>query len=208
MLSSHLVEKLGFMLDIKLNNAYAREDAALRGMLDVYVSKVSLANTRLALLLAAQAVCAGLLLTLFTVTTAHGVTRSVYQVGDFVMIVGYVVALTLPFAALAASLSDLRRSHLALRESFGILELPLERHESAVQVDRSVTEVYRLQHVAAAHGGKGLLHDVNMTINRGELVMLTGPSGAGKSSLVNLMLGLTRPASGTVLLYGADVASM
>ncbi|WP_316153045.1 ABC transporter ATP-binding protein [Cupriavidus sp. BIC8F] len=208
MLSSHLVEKLGFTLDIKLNNAYAREDAALHRILDSYIRKLSRGNARLALLLAAQAVCTGLLLTLFTVTTAHGVTQSIFQVGDFVMIVSYVVALAIPFATLAGTLSDLRRNHLALREGFRILELPLELHESKAHIDRSAAEIYRLDQVTAKHGARVILRDVNMAINRGELVVLTGPSGAGKSTLLNLLLGLARSHSGTVSLYGADVSDM
>lgn len=208
MLSSHLVEKLGFLFDIKLNNAYRREDAALKRILDVYVRKLSHGNARLALLLAAQAVCTGLLLTLFTVTTAQGVTRSELQVGDFVMIVAYVVALAMPFTALAGSLSDLRRNHLALHEGFGILGLPPERQDSCKHFDLSAPDVYRLENVGVRHGDKQILRDVNMTIKHGELVVLTGPSGAGKSSLVNLMLGLAHRASGTVSLYGADVGDM
>jgi ATP-binding cassette subfamily B protein len=208
MLSSHLVEKLGFMLDIKLNNAYRREDAALRGILDTYVEKLSRGNASLALLLAAQATCTGLLLTVFTVATARGVTQSVFQVGDFVMIVGYVVALTMPLTYLAASLSDLRRNHLALREGFDIVNLPRERHESKAHFDLTASDVYRLECVEVTHGGKKILRNVNMTIGRGEWVVLTGPSGTGKSSLANVMMGLARPAAGRVSLYGADITDV
>ncbi len=208
MLSSHLVEKLGFMLDIKLNNAYARESAALHRTLDVYIGKVTHGNTRLALLLAAQAVCTGLLLTLFTVTTAYGAIHSTFRAGDFVMIVGYIVTLAIPFTNLAGALSDLRRNHLALRESFGLLELPIERSESSLHIDRDADEIYRIEHAVISQGGKQLLQDVSITIRQGELVALTGPSGAGKSSLVHLMLGLDRPAAGTVYLFGADVSKL
>ncbi|RKP46967.1 ATP-binding cassette domain-containing protein [Trinickia fusca] len=207
-LSSHLVEKLGFMLDIKLNNAYAREDAALRSILDNFVGKISRGNARLALLLAAQAACTGLVFTLFTVTTALGVTRSALQVGDFVMIVGYVVTLTMPFTMLAASLSELRRNHLALREGFGILDLPLERSESKTPLVPKGNPVYRLDRVAVTQGERQILREVNMTVDAGELVVLTGPSGVGKSSLANLMLGLARPTAGIVRLYGKDVGDV
>lgn len=117
MLSSHLVEKLGFMLDIKLN-AYAREDAALHRTLEVYIGKVTHGNTRLALLLVAQAICTGLLLTLFTVTTAYGVIHSTFRAGDFVMIASYIVTLAIPFTYLAGSLSDLRRNHSCTAREF------------------------------------------------------------------------------------------
>jgi len=208
MLSSHLVEKLGFMLDIKLNNAYAREDAALHRTLDVYIGKVTHGNTRLALLLAAQAICTGLLLTLFTVTTAYGVIHSTFRAGDFVMIVGFIVTLAIPFTNLAGALSDLRRNHLALRESFGLLELPVERGESSLHMDRTANEVFRIEHAVVTQGEKQILRRVNITIRQGELVALTGPSGAGKSSLVQLMLGLARPAAGTAYLLGADVGKL
>ncbi|SPA38594.1 putative ABC transporter, ATP-binding and permease component [Cupriavidus taiwanensis] len=208
MLSSHLVERLGFMLDIKLNKAYAREDAALQRTLDVYIGKITRGNIRLALLLAAQAICTGLLLTLFSVTTAYGVTHSVLRAGDFVMVVGYVVTLAMPFTNLAGSLSDLRRNHLALREGFGLLEMPIERSESSVQIDHAAKEVCRIENVVVTQAGKQILRDVNITIRQGELVALIGPSGAGKSSLVHLMLGLVRPSAGTVHLFGADVSKL
>ncbi|AOK31582.1 multidrug ABC transporter ATP-binding protein [Burkholderia singularis] len=208
LLSSHLVEKLNFMLDIKLNHAYAREDAALRNVLDVYVGKVSRGNARLSVLLAAQAACTGLLLTAFTVAAAMQAARHAFQVGDFVMIVGYIVALTLPFTSLAASLSDLRRNHIALRDGFGLLELPLERESANASFDRSASDVYVLEHVDVTSGGRTILRDVNMRIGRQELVVLMGPSGGGKSSLANLMLGLTQPERGMVTLYGANVRDM
>ncbi|SOY50579.1 ABC-type transporter, ATPase and permease components [Cupriavidus taiwanensis] len=208
MLSSHLVEKLGFILDIKLNNAYTREDAALHRTLAVYIGKVTRGNTRLALLLVAQAICTGLLLTLFTVTTAYGVIHSTFRAGDFVMIASSIVTLAIPFTNLAGSLSDLRRNHLALRESFGLLELPIERSESSVRIDRTANEVIRIEHAVVKQGESQILQDVNITVSQGELVALVGPSGAGKSSLAHLMLGLSRPAAGTVFLLGADVSKL
>jgi ATP-binding cassette subfamily B protein len=208
MLSSHFVEKLGFMLDIKLNNAYAREDAALRRILGIYVGKLSRGNARLSLLLAAQTACTGLLLTAFTVVAAIEVTRATFQIGDFVMIVGYIVALTMPFTSLAASLSDLRRNHIGLRDGFGLLDLPAERTDTRASLDRSTAEVYRLEHIDVARGRRTILRDVNLTVGRSELVILMGPSGGGKSSLASLMLGLAKPERGTITLYGANVCEM
>jgi ATP-binding cassette, subfamily B, bacterial len=208
LLSSHLVEKLGFTLEVKLNNAYAREEAALQHRLGDYVRRVSRGNARLALLLAAQALGAGLLLTLFTVMATQGVIRSTFKVGDFVMITGYVVTLTSPLTALAASLSDLRRNHLALREGFGLMALPQQRDTSRARLDRGAQVLYSLDHVEVSRARRVILRDVNLRIEQGELVALTGPSGAGKTTLINLMLGLVRPSDGTILLYGANVADL
>jgi ATP-binding cassette subfamily B protein len=204
-LSSHLVEKLTFALDIKVNSAYPREETSLRKILDSYIKNVSVGNARLAILLAAQAVCSGILLTAFTVATARGVIRSTFQVGDFVMIVSYVIALATPFTTLAASLSDLRRNHLALREGFAILELPLEQSVTKAALGPQGDSVYRLQDVSVSISGRRILSNVNLEIRKGELAVVTGPSGAGKSTLTRLMLGLSLPDSGAISLYGADV---
>jgi ATP-binding cassette subfamily B protein len=51
-------------------------------------------------------------------------------------------------------------------------------------------------------GGKTILQDVNLAVRAGEHVAIVGPSGAGKSSLVGLLLGWHRPASGQVLVDG------
>jgi len=49
------------------------------------------------------------------------------------------------------------------------------------------------------------LDDINLVVERGELVTIVGPSGAGKSSLLQLVNGLLRPTSGQVLINGRRV---
>ena len=50
-----------------------------------------------------------------------------------------------------------------------------------------------------------VLHDIDLTITRGEVVALVGPSGAGKSTLVNLIPRFFDVTSGRILLDGVDV---
>ena len=45
---------------------------------------------------------------------------------------------------------------------------------------------------------------LDLTIAPGEVVALLGPNGAGKSTTIDMLLGLTRPNSGTVAVYGMD----
>ncbi|GIH91834.1 ABC transporter ATP-binding protein [Planobispora siamensis] len=47
---------------------------------------------------------------------------------------------------------------------------------------------------------------VNLTVGEGEIVALVGESGCGKTTLARTLLGLERPASGTVLYGGAPLA--
>ena len=46
------------------------------------------------------------------------------------------------------------------------------------------------------------IEGVSMTMHRGQIVGLAGPSGAGKSTIAQLVLGLRRPTSGTILVDG------
>ena len=49
---------------------------------------------------------------------------------------------------------------------------------------------------------------VSVEIHSGEFVALLGQSGSGKSSLLNLIAGLDRPSSGTVVVQGSDLAKL
>ncbi len=58
-------------------------------------------------------------------------------------------------------------------------------------------------HVVA--GGHTILSDINLTIMPGEHIGIVGLSGSGKSSLIGLLLGWHRPASGKVLVNGEEL---
>ena len=59
----------------------------------------------------------------------------------------------------------------------------------------------------AARGGQTVvaLRETDLDVERGEFLVVTGRSGSGKTTLLNIAAGLTRPASGTVLLDGVDI---
>ena len=56
-----------------------------------------------------------------------------------------------------------------------------------------------------AFGGRTVVRGVNLDIASGEVVGLLGPNGAGKTTTFSMVVGLTAPDSGRVLLDGRDV---
>ncbi|MCX2727767.1 ABC transporter ATP-binding protein [Thermomicrobium sp. 4228-Ro] len=57
----------------------------------------------------------------------------------------------------------------------------------------------------AYHGRIVALHDVDLTIQAGEALVVLGPNGSGKSTLLKVLDGLYRPSSGRLLAFGRDV---
>ena len=53
-----------------------------------------------------------------------------------------------------------------------------------------------------------MLHDINLTIDSGEVFGILGSSGAGKSTLVRCINLLERPTSGKVLIDGRDITGV
>ena len=71
--------------------------------------------------------------------------------------------------------------------------------------------VIALEHVSKRFEGKrqvSALDDVNLAIDRGEMVSIIGPSGSGKSTLLNLVGGLDRPTSGLVRIDGETLSDL
>jgi ABC-2 type transport system ATP-binding protein len=64
--------------------------------------------------------------------------------------------------------------------------------------------VARTRNLKKSYGDIVALHDLDMEIRAGELLALLGPNGAGKTTLVQLLLGLARPDSGNVSVFGTD----
>ena len=50
------------------------------------------------------------------------------------------------------------------------------------------------------------LDNIDLSINKGEFVVVLGPSGAGKSTLLNLVGGMDTPTSGSILIDGEDIS--
>jgi len=117
-------------------------------------------------------------------------------------------ALNLPalgqeIAIIAWQYPSYRNVTLRLLEPLGALEQRAAGTTPAEAVDAAVA--LRFENVDVVAAGHEILRDINLNISAGTHVAIVGASGAGKSSLVGLLLGWHRAASGRVLVDGVEL---
>src|ERR1700761_8760687 len=62
--------------------------------------------------------------------------------------------------------------------------------------------IVRLHKIRKAYDTKVAVEGLSLSIQPGTMFGLLGPNGSGKSSSIRMMIGITRPDSGTVSLFG------
>ncbi len=72
------------------------------------------------------------------------------------------------------------------------------------KIDHSGRIVIRAHNIGLTYEGKNLFEQFSIQINHGDKIGILGANGCGKTSLVNILLGLTTPTSGTVK-HGANL---
>ncbi|RJF86314.1 ABC transporter ATP-binding protein [Oleomonas cavernae] len=66
-------------------------------------------------------------------------------------------------------------------------------------------ELLRVEGLNVCYGLSKVLHDVALTVGRGELVSLVGRNGVGKSTTMRGIMGLTPPRAGSILWKGEQI---
>jgi ABC-2 type transport system ATP-binding protein len=78
------------------------------------------------------------------------------------------------------------------------------RREVIISAEVETGCVASLRGVTKKFGAVTALRQIDINVRRGELLSLLGPNGAGKTTAIRLLLGLSRPDSGTAQIFGQD----
>jgi len=69
-------------------------------------------------------------------------------------------------------------------------------------------KLLEIKGVSLNFGGLSVVADLDIDVDRGEIVSVIGPNGAGKTTLFNLITGIYRPAAGDILLGGKSLVGL
>lgn len=84
----------------------------------------------------------------------------------------------------------------------------IERGDRVLACHRGgIIPLLEVRGLSVSYGSSTILQDINLTLYEGETVAVVGESGSGKSTLARAIMGLCRPARGSIILEGGHVQS-
>ncbi|AXK44261.1 ABC transporter ATP-binding protein [Brachybacterium saurashtrense] len=153
--------------------------------------------------------------TIIFVRTVQGA----FSLGEMVLLVQLMSMAKAPVESMSFVIDTAQRAIAGSRDYFRVMETEVDPRIAAVLAARDDeadgaaaapavdpvpgAPVVAFRDVSFAYeDGEDVLHGIDFTIDRGEKVALVGESGGGKSTIVNLLLGLYEPRSGSVEVVG------
>ncbi len=75
----------------------------------------------------------------------------------------------------------------------------------STETPATTDDILRVEHISKRYGAVTALVDVNLRVERGEVLALVGDNGAGKSTLLKIICGFQPPTRGRILFNGEEV---
>ena len=71
-----------------------------------------------------------------------------------------------------------------------------------------MTPLLKMEHVTICYNGEIVVQDINLELNKGEILGVVGESGSGKSTVAKLITRLVDPTEGEIILDGQDITHL
>ncbi|MBC8180944.1 ABC transporter ATP-binding protein [candidate division KSB1 bacterium] len=131
-------------------------------------------------------------------------------IGGFVAFNSYLGYLYGPSRFLASTTVYMQSAFAALERVFSLFELiPEDDGDENKEKLKKLTGAVSFKQVNFSYDSEQpTLKDISFDVQTGEKVAIVGPTGAGKSTLVNLLIRLYQPKTGTILYDGKDAEQL
>ncbi len=140
---------------------------------------------------------------------AHEVGRGSMTIGDFVLVTTYTMQLVRPVEMLGYAIQDVSRAFAFLDKTLDLLSAQTEPQVCNCSVPAPRSGALSFQDVSFCYQpGRRILSNLSFEVPAGSSLAIVGASGAGKSSIIRLLLRLTEPETGRILLDGTPIADL
>jgi subfamily B ATP-binding cassette protein MsbA len=137
----------------------------------------------------------------------YAVIRGTSTPGTFFSFLAALLMLYQPIKSLSSVQNIVQEGLAAAVRVFGLMDRPPEIKDAPeAAILPPLDQEINYTGVSFAYDGRqNILHNIDFSVRRGEVVALVGPSGAGKSTLLNLLPRFYDVSSGTVRIDGHDI---
>ncbi len=137
----------------------------------------------------------------------YAVIRGTSTPGTFFSFLAALLMLYQPIKSLSAVQNIVQEGLAAAVRVFGLMDREPEIKDApgATTLPPLAQEINYVGVNFAYDGRQNILHDIEFSVRRGEVVALVGPSGAGKSTLLNLLPRFYEVSDGVIRIDGHDI---
>ena len=134
------------------------------------------------------------------------------SVGQIIAFASYISLFWQPIRALAAAFNQFTNQVTSAQRVFELLDTEsiLQEVPNAKELEIKDGKV-EFEHINFAYPDEPeteVLHDLNLSVEPGQMIALVGPTGAGKTTIVNLLSRFYDPTQGRVYIDGQDISTV
>lgn len=129
--------------------------------------------------------------------------------GTFAVFVTEVLLMIRPVKRMSKVYAIIQQALASATRIFDILDEDIEVKEKKDSVEIAFFDKgIDMKDVSFRYEKKNVLNDINLKVNKGDIVAIVGPSGSGKTTLVNLIPRFYDPTEGTVTMDGHQLTAV
>ncbi len=113
-----------------------------------------------------------------------------------------------PFKSFSSALYAAEKGIASVNRIKSLVEAPIKIADPTQPKPAHFQKQIELKNVHFAYGEKDVLSNINLTINKGEMIALVGASGSGKTTLADLLARFYDISQGSICIDGTDIRDM